>query len=120
MRDQRLSVFRAAVDGLIESLDAVVRLSRWSDGEPKPEPLVTAAAKLQDRLGAAERLVASRFAGTANDAAKVTAMCSALKRLDAAHLTYCKQSASKGEKAEATTALESEVSSTSALAASWT
>ena len=119
MRDRRLQVFRTAVDGLIESLDAVVRLSRWNDEEPKPEPLVTAAAKLLDRLGAADRLAASRFNGPAPDVAKVTAMCAVLKRLDAAYLAYCKQIAVPQDTIEAAAALEAEVSATSALARNW-
>lgn len=119
MRDQRLRVFRTAVDGLIESLDAVVRLSRWNEGESKPEPLVSAAAKLLDRLGAADRLSASQFNGPASDVQKVTAMRSAMKRLDAAYLAYCKQRASRTEQAEAATTLEAEISATSALAVQW-
>ncbi len=119
MRDQRLRVFRTAVDGLLESLDAVIRLSRWNEAESKPEPLVTAAAKLLDRLGAADRLAASHFNGPATDVAKVTAMRSAMKRLDGAYLAYCKQSSSPAEKADAATALETEVSATSALANKW-
>src|SRR6476646_3585192 len=114
MRDQRLRVFRSAVDGLIESLDAIVRLSRWNGSEAKPEPLVDAAAKLLERLGVADRLAASRFNGPPADQAKVTAMCAALRRLDAAYLAYCKQIAGAEETIEAAATLESEVSATSA------
>jgi protein tyrosine phosphatase (PTP) superfamily phosphohydrolase (DUF442 family) len=119
MRDQRLRVFRTAVDGLVESLDAFVRLSRWTEGESKPEPLVAAAAKLFERLGAADRLAASQFQGPPADTAKVTAMCSALKRLDAAYLAYCKQGASATHRAEAMTALETEIAATAELALRW-
>jgi hypothetical protein len=114
-----MRVFRTATLGLVESLDAVVRVSRWNEGEVKPEPLVAAAAKLLDRLGAADRLAASQFQGPPADVAKVTAMCSAMKRLDAAYLAYCKQSASPAQRAEAATALETEIAATSELALSW-
>jgi hypothetical protein len=88
MKDQRLQVFRAAVEGLMESLEAYVRVSRWKDAGKPPEPLATAAAKLVDRLGAADRLSSGTFVGTATDANKVTAMCAAMKRLDAAYVAY--------------------------------
>jgi hypothetical protein len=119
MRDQRLRIFRTAVHGLVESLDAVVRLSRWTEGDLKPEPLVAAAAKLLERLGVADRLAASHFHGPSADVAKVTAMCSAMKRLDAAYVAYSKQTASATQKAEATTALETEVAATAELALRW-
>ena len=36
----------------------------------------------------ADRLASGAFVGTPADTSKVTAMCSAMKRLDAAYLTY--------------------------------
>jgi hypothetical protein len=110
MRDQRLKVFRTTVDGLVESLDAIVRLSRWTDVEARPEPLVTAAAKVQERLRAADRLASARYNGPATDVAKVTIMCAAMKRLDAAFLTYCKNRDSASYAVEAANTLEAEVS----------
>ncbi|HVJ95134.1 MAG TPA: hypothetical protein VM580_35395 [Labilithrix sp.] len=106
MRDQRLRVFRTAVDSLLESLEAIVRLSRWTEAEPRPEPLVTAAAKVQERLGAADRLAASRYNGPPAAVAKVTFMCGMMKRLDAAFLTYCKNR----DSGDAANALEAEIS----------
>ncbi|MBX3185823.1 MAG: hypothetical protein KF819_02365 [Labilithrix sp.] len=119
MNNPRLRVFRAAVDGLIESLDAVVRLASWKDGEEKPAPLLTSVAKLQDRLGAAERLAGSHFSGRATDVATVTEMRAVLRRLDAAHLAYCKRGGSGEEKNEAMIALATEVAATTALAHRW-
>jgi hypothetical protein len=106
MRDQRLRVFRTAVDSLLESLDAIVRLSRWTEADPRPEPLVTAAAKVQERLRAADRLAASRYSGPPAEVAKVTLLCGGMKRLDAAFLTYCKNRVA----ADAASTLEAEVS----------
>ncbi|AKV04068.1 hypothetical protein AKJ09_10731 [Labilithrix luteola] len=104
---------------MIESLDALVRLSRWNHSESKPEPLVIAVAKLQDRLGAAERLAGSNFNGSSTEAAKVTAMCVALKRLSASYLQYCKQIASPLNVDDAANSLESEISATSATSDQW-
>jgi hypothetical protein len=120
MRDQRLQVFRNAIDTLIESLEAVVRLSRWNDGETKPEPLVAAASKLLERLGIADRLAASRFQGPPADIAKVTAMCAAMKRLDAAYLEYMRRTeAPSPDRAAAASDLESEISATAANREAW-
>lgn len=115
MKDRRLEVFRSTTLGLIESLDAVVRLARWGETEAPPEPLVKAAGKLSDRLGAADRLSSSTFNGAPADATKVTAMCAAMKRLDGAYLTYRKDIASSPEKThDAASALEVEIGGTTA------
>jgi protein tyrosine phosphatase (PTP) superfamily phosphohydrolase (DUF442 family) len=119
VKDQRVLAFRTALDGLIESLDAFVRVSRWGDDEAPPEPLVTAANRLIDRLGTADRLASSRFQGSPVDVAKVTAMRSAMKRLDGAYAAYCRQSAVAEEKKEAAAQLEAEISATSDLAEQW-
>lgn len=119
MRDRRLQVFQEAFEGLVESLEAMVRLSRWTGPEPKPEPLVNSAAKLLDRLGAAGRLSTSRFHGPPTDVAKVTAMCAALKRLDAAHLAYRQRVGMASVDLDALAVLESEVAATAATSDSW-
>jgi hypothetical protein len=115
MKDRRLEVFRKATLALIESLDAVVRLSRWGEAEAPPEPLVTAGAQLLDRLGAADRLSSGRFNGSPADASRVTTMCAAMKRLDAAYLAYRQDVDSSPERAaDAAATLEHEVGATRA------
>jgi hypothetical protein len=110
MKDNRIKVFRTAVEALLESLDAYVRVERWSDASEIPEPLRTAATKLADRLGTAGRLSSGVFVGTPADANKVTAMCSAMKRLDAAYVTYRHQvDRTPNEEAVASAALEAEI-----------
>src|SRR5580692_9633258 len=110
MKDQRLKVFRHAVDGVIESLDAFVRVSRWSGVDVPPEPLRAAAAKLVDRLGAADRLSSGTFRGSPADVSKVSAMCVAMKRLDSAYVTYRKRVESTPDQvALAAAALEAEI-----------
>lgn len=111
MRDRRIQVFRAATEDLVESLEAVIRLSRWSADEPKPAPLVLSAEKLQDRLGAAERLSSAKFQGTPTEVDKVGAICTVLKGLDEAYVAYRRQldSPGRGNLVDAVAALETKV-----------
>jgi hypothetical protein len=123
MKEHRLQVFRAAVEGLIESLEAVIRISRWTDAEPKPEPLVASASKLLDRLGSANRLSAARFQGSPAEVTKVAAICVVLKRLDAAYLLY-RQQLETVQKGPATTSdaiagLETELAALTEGSATW-
>jgi hypothetical protein len=120
MKSQRLEVFRGAIDGLVESLDAVVRVSRWTDPEAPPEPLRTAVSRLPTRLGAADRLSSGMFVGSPADANKVGAMCTAMKRLDAAYVAYRKRVESTPEQAaDAGNSLEREIAEATAGASYW-
>ena len=119
MRDQRLKVFRDAVDQLLESLDAHIRLARWDAKEPKPEPLVSTASKLIDRLGAAVRLSAARYQGPAADVAKVDAMRAAMKRLDSAYAAFRRATRDGGEVVGAVGTLESEVGAVAGTSRAW-
>jgi|SRR5580704_14743255 hypothetical protein len=110
MKDQRLKVFRSAIDGLLESLEAFVRVSRWTEPGSPPEPLSVAAAKLVDRLGVADRLSSGKFLGTPSDSNKVTAMCTAMRRLDAAYVAYRQRTERSSEGADTAAAtLEAEI-----------
>lgn len=111
MRDQRLKVFRTALDGLIESLDALVRVARWADAvEAPPEPLRVAVSKLTERLGTADRLASGTFVGTQIDTSKVNAMCATMKRLDGAYVAYRKRLEGKPEQTgDAASALETDI-----------
>jgi hypothetical protein len=122
MNESRLQVFRAAVDALTESLEAVIRLSRWTPLEAKPEPLVAAAGKLLERLGTASRLSASRFHGTANEVAKVDAIRAVLQQLDAAYLSYRQDmdgSRDPQHDVDAVAALETDVARAMSTASAW-
>lgn len=117
MRDRRIETFRSATAALVESLEAVVRLSRWSDDDDPPEPLVSAAEKIADRLGAADRLVTSSYDGPPADAARVAAMCEAMKRLEVAYRAYRKEAdLSPAHAREAAATLEHEVGALDAAA----
>lgn len=86
MKDERVTFFRKALEALLESLDATVRVVGGGD-ETIPE-LKESASRLVARLGTADRLAASSFAGNASDVVRVNAMRGAMRRLDAAYVTY--------------------------------
>jgi hypothetical protein len=88
MKDARVTTFRKTLEGLIESLDATVRVTRWTGAESVPEPLKESASRLLSRLGAADKLVAGGFMGSPADVARVNAMRGAIRRLDAAYVTH--------------------------------
>jgi len=88
MKDQRLPIIRRTLDGIVESLEATLRVKRWTGAEEVPEPLKRAAARLVERLGAADRVASSSFRGTPQDVGRVTAMVGAMKRLDAAYVSF--------------------------------
>jgi hypothetical protein len=90
MKDSRIAIFRKTLESLIDSLDATVRVGRWSGPEQVPDPLKDSAAQLVTRLGAANRLVAGRFSGSAPDMVRVKAIAEAVRRLDAAYVAYCR------------------------------
>lgn len=110
MKDSRVAIFRKTLDGLIDSLDATVRVARWSGAEQVPEPLRESAGQLNTRLGAANRLVAGRFAGSVADMARVKVVADGVRRLDAAYVLYCRgREGSAHERDHAADALEAEI-----------
>jgi hypothetical protein len=119
MKDQRLQVFRTTIDAVLESLQAVVRLARWTGTEAKPESLVASASKLLERLGTADRLSVARFTGRDADVAKVGAMCAAMKRLDAAYVAYMQSTRTQSDPKSAADTLESEIAATAATSGAW-
>lgn len=108
-KDPRIVAFRGALESLIESLDATVRVARWGAGEePIPEPLRQSATQLQDRLGSANRLAAGRFVGAPAVVATSDAIKEAVRHLDAAFVSYRKR-AEGGHREEAMIDLDTEV-----------
>jgi hypothetical protein len=108
-KDPRIVTFRSALESLIESLDATVRIARWeAGGESIPEPLRQSAAQLQDRLGSANRLAAGRFVGAPAVVATSEAIREAVRGLDAAFVAYGKR-AEGGQREEAVIELDGEV-----------
>ena len=91
MKDTRVTFFRKTLEGLIESLDATLRLKRWDSAEDVPAPLAESASRLVSALGTADRLASGTFSGSAADTARVNAMLGAMRRLDAAYVAYRRQ-----------------------------
>lgn len=117
MKDARVTTFRNALEGLIESLDATVRVTRWSEVESVPEPLKESASRLLARLGTADRLAAASFTGTVADVARVAAMRTAMRRLDAAYVAYRQQlTAPTADRDRAATTLGAEIDEVKAAA----
>jgi hypothetical protein len=119
--DPRIVTFRGALESLIESLDATVRIARWQPGgEPIPEPLQRSASQLQDRLGSANRLAGGRFVGAPAVVATSSAIKEAVQDLDAAFVAYRKRvDGGPGERDEAAIALDAEVGRVKADAHRW-
>lgn len=110
MKDSRVAIFRKTLDALIDSLDATVRVGRWTEAETIPGPLKESAASLVARLGAADRLASGRFSGSPADAARVKVIVDAIRRLDVAYLAYCQgREGSPREKDLAAMALDAEI-----------
>jgi hypothetical protein len=108
-KDPRIVAFRGALESLIESLDATVRIARWqAGGEPIPEPLRQSAGQLQDRLGSANRLAAGRFVGAPAVVATSDAIKEAVRGLDTAFVAYRKR-AEGAQRDEAVIELDGEV-----------
>ena len=120
MKDQRVVFLRGVLDGLVESLDATLRISRWTGTESVPEPLQRAAAQLVDRLGAANRLAAGKFNGSPVVVNSMTAMSSAIQRLDAAFVEFRRTlTGPPAQKDEGVLALEAELGAVKAESARW-
>ena len=121
MKDQRVVFLRKAFDGLLESLDATLRIARWSGTESVPEPLQLAATQLLDRLGAANRLAAGKFAGSPVVVSSMTAISTGIQRLDLAFVDFRRTIAgTAAQKEESAQALDAELDAVRADAAKWT
>lgn len=120
MKDERVAFFRKALEGLLESLDATVRVTRWSGAEVIPDPLQESAGRLVNRLGTADRLATSQFKGSIADVARVNAMTEAMRRLDTAYVAFRHRLEVKpGDSDVAALALHAELDEVKADARSW-
>jgi hypothetical protein len=94
MKDKRIVVFRKALEELVESLEATLRLANWDEADIAPDPLKDSASRLVARLGTTDRLAAGVFKGTTADSARVDQLTGAMRRLGNAYLGYRKQASS--------------------------
>jgi hypothetical protein len=112
MKDTRVAFFRKTLEGVIDSLEATVRLRGWSADEAVPEPLKESASQLVTYLGTIDRLVSSSFTGAPADVARVSHMVAAMRRLDAAYVAYRREVGRPGENdraSDAASALDAEI-----------
>lgn len=120
MNDQRVAAFRKVLTSLVDSLDATVRVARWSGPEAVPAPLESSAAKLLDHLGSANRFAADRYLGSPPVVGCMTAMSSATKALDAAYVEYRRHLAGSSDDLDrAAMALDHEIDAVKATSAQW-
>ncbi|AKV00130.1 hypothetical protein AKJ09_06793 [Labilithrix luteola] len=120
MKDQRVAAFRKVLTSLLDSLDATVRVARWSGPEAIPTPLENSAAKLLDHLGSANRLAADRYLGSPPVVACMTAMSAATKVLDGAYVEYRRHiEAQKEELDQAAIALLHEIDGVKSTSDKW-
>lgn len=88
MKDQRIPGLRRALDALLLSLEATLRVRGWAGPDEIPEPLRSAAGRLIERLQTADRLSGFTPSTSGLDTARVRAMSSAVRRLDAAYVAF--------------------------------
>jgi hypothetical protein len=88
MKDRRVSYVRGVLSELVESLDATMRIARWQDDDAVPPPLRASADLLVERLGKANRLANDRYAGSSVAVQAISAMSTAIQRLDLAFVAY--------------------------------
>ena len=122
MNDQRVATFRKALNALVESLDATVRVARWPAQESIPAPLENSAAKVLDHLGCANRFAADRYLGPPPVIVCMTAMSAATNMLDAAYVEYRRHIAGSKEehvRAAAAMALDHEIDAVKATSTQW-
>ncbi len=120
MNDQRVAAFRKVLTSLVESLDATVRVARWSGPEAIPTPLKNSASKLLDHLGSANRFAADRYLGSPPVVACMTAMSAATKVLDGAYVEYRRHiEGQKEELDRAAMALDHEIDGVKATSHQW-
>jgi hypothetical protein len=121
-KDPRIVTFRSALEGLLEALDATVRIARWHDvgGEPIPESLEQSAGQLVQRLAAATRIASGKFVGGQAVVATSDDIRVAVQALDAAHLAYRKKlGGSPAEREEAANTLDAELGRVKLNAGRW-
>lgn len=120
MNDLRVKAFRTALTSLVESLEATVRVARWTGPDAIPGPLNDSASKLLGHLGSANRFAADRYNGPPPVIACMTAMSAATKTLDGAYVEYRRHI--EGQKAEldaAAIALGHELDGVKATSSAW-
>lgn len=120
MKDKRVAARRGALESLLESLDATVRIVRWNGAEHVPEPLQAAAEQVGDRLGRAKRAFSEKFFGAPVLVTAIKKMGDAVGRLEVAYDAYhARVEASPSQREDAASALDQEIGEVRADAHEW-
>ena len=87
--DACVAAFRSALESLMTSMDAAVRIARWTEApEAIPAPLKKAATALDERLANATKLAETKVVGAPQVTARINAMSECIRRLDEAYKAY--------------------------------
>jgi hypothetical protein len=117
LKDKRVASLRNALQAVLDSLDATVRITRWSGSEGIPEPLRVAAAEVEQRLAVAKQVASSNTSVAPSLVQVMGSMAGAVGRLDAAYATYRK--GLEASPFEAAIALDQEVGEVRADESRW-
>jgi hypothetical protein len=111
MKDARVAAYRSALESLMTSMDAAVRIARWTEApDAIPAPLQKAASALDERLAAATKLAESKVVGAPQVTARINAMSECIRRLDEAYKAYRTEiTDAPGTDAEAALALDAAI-----------
>jgi hypothetical protein len=108
MKDARVAAYRTALESLMTSMDAAVRIARWTEApDAIPAPLQKAASALDERLATATKLADSKVVGAPQVTARINAMSDCIRRLAEAYRAYRAEiTDAPGTEAEAALALD--------------
>lgn len=119
--DRRVTFQRDVLEGLLESLDATLRVERWPDREALPPALKASAALLHERLGVANRLANDVATGSPRARRMMEEISKAIRSLDEAFVSYRRgSSGSPAERQETAGQLESRIARVRSNARLWT
>ncbi len=104
MNDRRVTAIRNALEALVESIDATLRIARWDISDPLPDSLRLAAAQLEANLKVANELARGNVSGTPAIVHRLTVSSAAVQRLTTAYQEFVNLKG--GEAADLATARE--------------
>jgi hypothetical protein len=90
MMDKRVAYRRDVLEGLLDSLEATMRLARWPEAEAVPPALKSSAATLSERLGVANRLTNDQVQGAPTAKKAMEEISKAIRYLDGVYVEYRK------------------------------
>ena len=104
MNDRRVTAIRNALEALVESIDASLRIAKWDISDPLPDSLRLAATQLEANLKLATELARGNVSGAPAIVHRLTVTSAAVQRLAAAYKEF--ESLKGGEAIELAAARE--------------